>query len=172
MYYTYLHMTPSEEIFYVGKGKGHRAFSHHDRSQEWKSFVLQKKGLIVKIIAEWETEEEAFEHENLLITSLNSIGCKLLNKTDGGRGVRGYKQSQELKDHKSRLLKGYKHKIVTCPHCNKTGGETSMKRWHFNNCQGLKIYRARVTVNGKRIHLGRFATQEEANKQKRITGEK
>lgn len=24
---------------------------------------------------------------------------------------------------------------VTCPHCNKTGGEPSMKRWHFDNCK-------------------------------------
>lgn len=24
---------------------------------------------------------------------------------------------------------------VTCPHCNKTGGISSMSRWHFNNCK-------------------------------------
>ena len=26
-------------------------------------------------------------------------------------------------------------KPVTCPHCNKTGGLTGMKRWHFDNCK-------------------------------------
>lgn len=25
--------------------------------------------------------------------------------------------------------------IVTCPHCNKAGGQAAMKRWHFNNCK-------------------------------------
>jgi hypothetical protein len=30
---------------------------------------------------------------------------------------------------------GKKKKIVTCPHCNKSGGEGSMYRWHFNNCK-------------------------------------
>jgi hypothetical protein len=24
---------------------------------------------------------------------------------------------------------------VTCPHCDKTGGNAAMKRWHFNNCK-------------------------------------
>lgn len=24
---------------------------------------------------------------------------------------------------------------VTCPHCDKTGGASAMKRWHFNNCK-------------------------------------
>lgn len=27
--------------------------------------------------------------------------------------------------------------VLTCPHCNKTGGST-MKRWHFNNCKFRK----------------------------------
>ena len=28
-----------------------------------------------------------------------------------------------------------KHKKVSCPHCNKNGGEFAMLRWHFNNCR-------------------------------------
>jgi len=30
---------------------------------------------------------------------------------------------------------GRKHKILICPHCNKTGGLTAMPRWHFENCR-------------------------------------
>lgn len=30
-------------------------------------------------------------------------------------------------------------KTVTCPHCNKSGGETGMKRHHFNHCKQIKI---------------------------------
>jgi len=30
---------------------------------------------------------------------------------------------------------GRKHTLVTCPHCNKTGGVTAMPRWHFDNCK-------------------------------------
>ena len=39
--------------------------------------------------------------------------------------------------HMSRLgssWKGKKQKIITCPHCNKSGGN-AMKRWHFDNCK-------------------------------------
>ena len=27
------------------------------------------------------------------------------------------------------------HKILVCIHCGKSGGEGSMKRWHFDNCK-------------------------------------
>lgn len=75
----------------------------------------------------------------------------------------GKKQSEESKMKKSLACTGYKHIQVTCPHCNTVGGETSMKRWHFDNCTGAKKFRARVTINGKRIHLGRFATKADAD---------
>lgn len=29
-------------------------------------------------------------------------------------------------------------KIITCPHCGKTGGNRAMKQWHFNNCKSIK----------------------------------
>jgi group I intron endonuclease len=31
--------------------------------------------------------------------------------------------------------KGFKHKIVECPYCNKTGGLSAMKKYHFDNCK-------------------------------------
>jgi len=31
--------------------------------------------------------------------------------------------------------KGKKRKEVECPHCNKTGGNGIMQRWHFDNCK-------------------------------------
>lgn len=34
--------------------------------------------------------------------------------------------------------KGVKQPLVECPHCGKTGGETVMMRWHFNNCKFVK----------------------------------
>lgn len=44
-------------------------------------------------------------------------------------------------EHKAKLKlakigeKRIKNKIVTCPHCNKQGGSTGMKRYHFDNCK-------------------------------------
>ena len=36
--------------------------------------------------------------------------------------------------HKPHRNKGVKQELLTCPHCNKSGG-TTMYRWHFNNCK-------------------------------------
>jgi hypothetical protein len=35
----------------------------------------------------------------------------------------------------SPINKGIQYPIVKCPHCNKQGGGSSMKRWHFDNCK-------------------------------------
>lgn len=59
---------------------------------------------------------------------------------------------------------GIGHAIVTCPICGTSGGATSMYRWHFDKCKGAKIFKARVTVNGKRLFLGNYATKEDSDK--------
>lgn len=41
----------------------------------------------------------------------------------------------ESRKGKSSINKGIQYPIVKCPHCNKKGGESGMKRWHFNNCK-------------------------------------
>lgn len=38
----------------------------------------------------------------------------------------------------SEETKAKQRRQVTCPHCNKTGGLTGMKSWHFDNCKLLK----------------------------------
>ena len=35
----------------------------------------------------------------------------------------------------SSASKGYKYEIITCPHCQKSGGSLNMNRYHFNNCK-------------------------------------
>lgn len=49
----------------------------------------------------------------------------------------------KTEDHKNKIsesLLGKKQDIIQCPHCNKTGGCRSMKRWHFDNCEyGLVV---------------------------------
>lgn len=102
-YYTYAHFTKdNKKLFYIGKGKNRRAWQTSGRNRYWSN-VVKKHGRIVKILAEWDTEEEAFEHEKFL------IGCfegKLVNLTDGGEGTSGRKQSKEEKEKRSLKLKG------------------------------------------------------------------
>jgi HNH endonuclease len=52
-----------------------------------------------------------------------------------------YQRNLQLK----RIEKGTHHllaanrKKLTCPHCGKTGGDSNMKRYHFNNCKTLLV---------------------------------
>ena len=34
-----------------------------------------------------------------------------------------------------RSKTGVKHKLVTCPHCSLSGGQSNMTRYHFDNCK-------------------------------------
>jgi hypothetical protein len=164
IYYTYIHATPDGVVFYVGKGSDRRVYSMKDRSWEWYEEMQKHDGILMKIIRKFDTEQEAYDHEQELIKDYKAQGLKLVNKNDGGPGPTGYIVTEARKQHLHNVLTGYKHKQVTCPHCNTSGGETSMKRWHFEKCTGAKNFRARVTVSGKRIHLGRFSTKQDALK--------
>jgi hypothetical protein len=43
--------------------------------------------------------------------------------------------TQETKDKIRNAHLGRKYHLITCPHCNKTGGAATMPRWHFDNCK-------------------------------------
>lgn len=164
IFYTYTHATPDGVVFYVGKGKGRRVYSMADRSWEWHEEMKRHDGIIMRIVARFSTEAEAFTHERLLIDKYRADGVSLVNKTDGGAGPCGYEFTAERKSHLSKKLTGFKHKEVTCPVCGKVGGETTMKRWHFDKCTGNRPFKSRATVGGSRVFLGYYETREMAAK--------
>jgi hypothetical protein len=47
----------------------------------------------------------------------------------------GKTASQETKAKMSVSHVGRKQSIVTCPHCDISGGAATMPRWHFSNCK-------------------------------------
>jgi len=110
-YYIYFHINPlKNEIFYVGKGKGKRAYSHTGRSLYWRN-ITKKYGYIVDITEDGLTEQEAFDRE---VFYINKIGRKdlglgsLVNMTDGGDGPSGVIRSQETIEKTKESRKGYK----------------------------------------------------------------
>jgi hypothetical protein len=162
MYYVYVHSIPNGSPFYVGKGTGRRAYASSKRPLIWKNIISENNGITIQIVKYFDTEDLAYEYEIKLIKQYRDLGYNLINQSSGGRGPLDYCRSEESRKSMSKKMTGYKHKTVTCPECGATGGETSMKRWHFDNCTGNKSHKARVTINGTRILIGKYGSIEEA----------
>lgn len=115
IYYVYMHKRATDgSVFYIGKGKGNRAFQERNRSAYWKN-VAEKNGYTVELIESGLSEEEAFDLE---IIKIAEIGLeRLVNMTAGGQGCSGrpfaeksleYIRSQENRDRVSAQWKGVK----------------------------------------------------------------
>jgi len=110
-YYVYLHARPRTEdvfgVFYVGKGKGKRAYDFKERNP-FHSSVIKKHGesniLVSKIPCS--SEGIAFDLEKGIIKCLRRMGVSLSNMTDGGEGMSGYKYSEESRKKMSEAWVG------------------------------------------------------------------
>lgn len=104
--YTYVRLDTGN-VFYVGKGKGERAYSMKSRNPYFLNIVksIPHQVSITKMNM---TEEEAFEEETKLIAQYKEQGIELANMTDGGEGISGYKHTEEYKEYVSNLYKGRK----------------------------------------------------------------
>jgi hypothetical protein len=98
MFYVYEHIRPdTNQVFYVGKGKGNRLNSLSDRNRYWNHIVAKVGSFNAYKIAENEDEELVFLAEQERIDQLRRIGIKLCNVTNGGEGTTGLKHSEESK---------------------------------------------------------------------------
>ena len=111
MFYTYAHYTPAGNLFYIGKGSGVRAYKFFGRSSYWQNVVAKYGKPNVQILANWDTEEEAFSHEILLIDCFKELGHKLCNLSNGGEGPSGLKHSEESKEKMRIANMGNKHAL-------------------------------------------------------------
>lgn len=94
-FYVYIHLRPIDgKPFYVGKGRGKRAWSVKSRNLYWHN-VVKKYGLIVHIMADGLTEKEALSLE---MSTIALIGIdNLTNMTAGGEGSSGLSPSAETR---------------------------------------------------------------------------
>lgn len=83
-FYVYLHRRATDnKVFYVGKGKGSRAFNFNNRNAYWTN-VKNKHGVIVEKVFENLSEEDALRIEKDTILELTYFGFPLTNLTSGG----------------------------------------------------------------------------------------
>ena len=97
----------NNEIFYVGIGNSKRPYIKANRSNHWKNIVNKTK-YVVEIIAENLSKEDACELEIFLIelygTKYLKTG-KLVNLTNGGETLKGYKHTKEARKNMSIAAK-------------------------------------------------------------------
>jgi hypothetical protein len=104
MYYTYAYLREDGTPYYVGKGKGDRAYRKVGKpcaTPKDKSKIIYLKINL--------TEEQSFNHERYMIFILGrkDLGTGiLLNKSDGGEGASGCIPSEETRRKRSAKMKG------------------------------------------------------------------
>lgn len=110
VFYVYIHRrgTSDGTVFYVGKGKGKRAWNFTQRSKLWKR-VNEKHGTFVQIVATGLEEAASLQKEIELIQWYGRIDMKtgtLVNHTDGGEGTTGHVHTEEYKRNASSRTTG------------------------------------------------------------------
>jgi hypothetical protein len=108
IYYVYTYVREDGTPYYIGKGKGDRAFEKH---RNGKLSVPEDKSRIIFLVEQL-SEQDAFDIECLFIKLYgrknNNTGI-LRNMTDGGEGTSGYilteKDRQKISNtHKGKIV--------------------------------------------------------------------
>lgn len=117
-FYVYEHWRlDRDECFYVGKGKGRRAYVMSTRNGHHKAIQAKVSregfGIEVRMVAMGLREDEAFALERERIRFWREAGVDLANVTDGGEGNTGLTHSIESREKISLFQKGKKRSNET-----------------------------------------------------------
>ncbi len=162
IYYTYAWLRSDGTPYYIGKGKGSRAF---DKRRKYcpspERVLILKKNL---------TEEEAFKHEIYMISIFGrkDIGTGILrNKTDGGEGVSGYRHTQESKNKIGNAKKGELNfnygKPEAARHIIGLGGENS-PNWGRKHTPEARNKMSEIRLGSKNPMYGRIGKDNPSSK--------
>jgi len=120
IYYVYAYLREDQSPYYIGKGKGYRAWDKHGHVK--RGIHLPKDKSRIVILYTELTNEEAMSKETELILQYGrkDLGTGILhNKTDGGvnpilygerNGMKGRKHSPETLKRISESKKGTKYR--------------------------------------------------------------
>ena len=91
-YYTYAYLREDGTPYYIGKGKGDRAYRKHWRSKSKGGYFTPPEKERILILKNNLTEDEAYKHEIYMIEILGrkDLGTGILrNMSSGGKGGKG-----------------------------------------------------------------------------------
>lgn len=115
-FYLYRHIRPDKnEPFYIGIGRGNRAFTRWDRNDIWNKIVAKNNGEYdIEIMLHDLSRETAIEKEREFISLYGrkdlGSGC-LANMTDGGDGT-----TSPSKQVRRKISKANKGKVLSKKH--------------------------------------------------------
>lgn len=108
-------------------------FTHSEESKE-----LMRNRKLGKKLSESHKENLSKSHIGVQVSE---EAKRKISKANTGR-----KHSEESKrlmssrrSGKEAWNKGVSQPLVTCPHCNKTGGAARMKNYHFDHCKSRDV---------------------------------
>jgi hypothetical protein len=137
-YYVYLHRRSTDgKVFYVGKGKGRRAWDFKARNNHWHR-VFNKHGATVEIVESGMAEWWAFEMEEQLIACYWSLG--LANHSTGGGHPSGWHHSIDSKKRISESNMGKQYSLET----RKKMSESHLVRAPMSEETKLRMSKARA----------------------------
>lgn len=96
----------TNSIFYIGKGKGKRAFERKNNRNRYFKNIISSTDCCVEILYEDLTEQEAFLKEVDLIKLYKGQGQCEANLTNGGEGTSGWKPSAQTIENMKKAQKG------------------------------------------------------------------
>ena len=149
-YYTYAYFDENNIPYYIGKGKGKRAW---DKNHS----VLMPPNERIVILKNNLTEEDAFKHEIYMIGVFGrkDLGTGILhNRTDGGEGTSN--PSQETREKMSKSSKGNTHWLGKT-HSIETKEKISQSKMGKNHPMFGKTFSAETKAKMSEAHRGNTA---------------
>lgn len=156
-YYVYAHYVTGESLpFYIGKGKGNRAYDLKGRSKFWNRKA--KNGFTVKFIRTNLTEETSLLLETKMILFYgrrdSGTGC-LVNHTDGGDGL-----INPSADTRKKIGRANKERFKDLEFREK-----------FSEAQRNKVVKESTRAKMSKAQTNRFKSAEERNTLKQLSTE-
>ncbi len=105
--FTFTNAKTRAQFFTSARGQRTEPTTSPRATDFWKIVHCKAGGRLVEIIANFDTEAEALQHELFLTWSLRVFGIKLTNLVDGGGGTPGWNHSPAARAKMSSKRKGF-----------------------------------------------------------------
>ena len=174
-YYIYIHYTPDNIPFYVGKGIKNRCLHKHSRSYWWNN-IVNKYGYYIKIQEINLNEDECLQRE---IYWIKYFGRKqyqegtLINLTNGGEGVSGKLYTEEERQIKSKFFKENLEYLQSFGDRSKYFGKSliGQDNPNYGNILGNNpLSKSVVKIDLKGNYICRYDCLKEAEIKNNVTG--